>query len=613
MRYRVIQRRAPVPGRASEDSRLTSFGSVVRRITGVLLALSLTAVTAVSPPSAAAQDGDGQGSTTASTTTPTTEPPTSQSTTAEPATTETTLDDSTTSSVADATTTTSTGDDQNAPTSNVEATTTLPESTDTSDTSGPTDSVVDPLVDEAPADDPLDPNITVPPPSGAAASMEFAPVPLLWGNIREAEEKWAEAVAAKVEAINEVRSLRLRAKELDLKQDQLEGETQQTIEELAAATERLKKRAVLGFIQTSSGNPDGNLLGPESEASTDVASVIFQGRDLLLSQRRTKLIHAVVDVDQLGLGDLDQLRERLGATATELVQRSAVVESSLRRAELSALELDDDINQAKIELEAFKAGSDIYIDGVVFPIAGPYSVPLINSFGFPRMPGTPDAHSHQGIDIFAPRGTPLVAAERGVIGRIGNGRLGGLKFWLRGASGADWYYAHLNSFAPGLHNGQVVEAGELLGYVGNTGNAVGTPPHLHLEIHPDGGAAVNPYPLLKVVSDLDLKSFVEGTHPGFRYQAVVQEQPQPDADPTTTAVDPAPTSTDPSTTAPSSSTTAPATTEPSTTEPSTTQPSATEPSTSEPSTTDPGSDGDDPGTGGASTTATTADESAASG
>ncbi|MDH3294603.1 MAG: peptidoglycan DD-metalloendopeptidase family protein, partial [Acidimicrobiia bacterium] len=182
--------------------------------------------------------------------------------------------------------------------------------------------------------------------------------------------------------------------------------------------------------------------------------------------------------------------------------------------------------QAKIELEAFKAGSEIYIDGVIFPIAGPYSVPLINSFGFPRMPGTPDAHSHQGIDIFAPRGTPLVAAERGVIGRVGNGRLGGLKFWLRGESGADWYYAHLDGFAPGLHNGQVVEAGELLGYVGNTGNAVGTPPHLHLEIHPGGGAAVNPYPLLKVVSDLDLKTFEEGRHPGFRYQPVVRNRPE---------------------------------------------------------------------------------------
>ena len=424
MRYRVIQRRASVPGGVSNESRLTCVGRVLRRITGVLLALSVTAATAVSPPSVAAQDGDGQASTTASTTAPTSEPPTSESTTAQPATTETTLDDSTTSSIADATTTTSADGDQNAPTSNAEATTTVPGSTDTSDTSDPADSVVDPLVDEAPADDPLDPNITVPPPSGAAANVEFAPVPLLWGNIREAEDKWAEAVAAKVEAINEVRSLRLRAKELDLKQDELEGETQQTIEELAAATERLKQRAVLGFIQTSSGNPNGNLLESQSEASTDVASVIFQGRDLLLSQRRTKLIHAVIDVDQLGLGDLDQLRERLGATATELVQRSAVVESSLRRAELSALELDDDINQAKIELEAFKAGSDIYIDGVVFPIAGPYSVPLINSFGFPRMPGTPDAHSHQGIDIFAPRGTPLVAAERGVIGRIGNGRLG---------------------------------------------------------------------------------------------------------------------------------------------------------------------------------------------
>jgi murein DD-endopeptidase MepM/ murein hydrolase activator NlpD len=384
---------------------------------------------------------------------------------------------------------------------------------------------VDPLIGEAPADEALDPNITVPPPSGAGTNVEFAPVPILWSNVREAEEKWANAVADRVSAISEVRSLRLRSKELTREREALEEATQQTIVDLVAATERLQHRAVRGFVQTSSGNPSSALLSDGSAPAGELSTEMFRSRELLVHQRKTKLVQAVVDVDQAGLGQLAALRESLGAGAIELVQRWSIVESSLRRAETAARELSVDIDQAKIELEAFKAGSDIYVDGVVFPIAGDYSVPLINSFGFPRMPGTPDAHSHQGIDIFAPRGTPLVAAERGVIGRIGNGRLGGLKFWLRGESGADWYYAHLDGFAPGLHNGQVVEAGELLGYVGNTGNAIGTPPHLHLEIHPNGGGAVNPYPLLKVVSDLDRKAFVEGTHPGFRYQPVVQGRP----------------------------------------------------------------------------------------
>ena len=63
----------------------------------------------------------------------------------------------------------------------------------------------------------------------------------------------------------------------------------------------------------------------------------------------------------------------------------------------------------------------------------------------------------------------------------------------------DWYYAHLADFAPGLENGQRVEAGDLVGYVGDTGNAVGTPPHLHMELHPDGARPINPFPLLASV------------------------------------------------------------------------------------------------------------------
>ncbi len=395
------------------------------------------------------------------------------------------------------------------------------------------------LIDEAPADDPLDPNITVPPPSGADAAVDFAPVPILWSSVREAEAKWADALTAKVEAIVEVRTLRLRAKELDARQQELEEQTRLTINELAEATERLRARVVRGFVQTSSGNATG----------AGMSTQLMRSRDVLIAQRKSRLIGAAVDVDQVSLAELAELRSALGTSAFELLRRSGVIDTSIRRAEGVAVELDAAVDQATIELEAFKAGSEIYVDGVVFPIAGPYSVPLINSFGYPRMPGTPDAHAHEGIDIFAPRGTPLVATERGVVGRVGVGRLGGLKLWLRGESGADWYYAHLDGFAPGLYNGQIVEAGELLGYVGNTGNAVGTPPHLHLEIHPNGGAAVNPYPLLKVVSDLDLKSAVDGTDRGFRYRPVVAERPEE-----------TPASTSTSTTAPSTSTSSPPTT-----------------------------------------------------
>jgi murein DD-endopeptidase MepM/ murein hydrolase activator NlpD len=183
----------------------------------------------------------------------------------------------------------------------------------------------------------------------------------------------------------------------------------------------------------------------------------------------------------------------------------AAAEGSMTDLEAQADQGAQAVAQAEAELAAFKAGSAIYIDGVVFPVAEPYDHPLVGTFGAPRMPGTPDAHWHEGIDIFAPAGTPLLAAERGVVTSIGTNRLGGLSVWLRGESGTDWYYAHLSAFAPDLVPMMVVEAGHVLGYVGNSGNALSTPSHVHLEIHPGGGDAVDPYPFLRVLSERDAR------------------------------------------------------------------------------------------------------------
>ena len=109
--------------------------------------------------------------------------------------------------------------------------------------------------------------------------------------------------------------------------------------------------------------------------------------------------------------------------------------------------------------------------------------------GSPRMPGTDYEHWHEGTDILAAAGTPLVACERGVITRMGTNVLGGITVWLRGESGVSYYYAHLSGFGPGVGAGIVVEPATVLGFVGNTGNAQGTPPHLHFEVHPHGGVA----------------------------------------------------------------------------------------------------------------------------
>lgn len=115
-----------------------------------------------------------------------------------------------------------------------------------------------------------------------------------------------------------------------------------------------------------------------------------------------------------------------------------------------------------------------------FPVAG--QAVFSHDFGFPRY--TPFPHLHEGTDIFAAPGTPIVASAPGVVAGFGVTGIGGLSVWLSGDDSHGYYYTHLIGFAPGLQQGQRVDVGTVIGYVGNTGNAISTPAHLHFEIHP---------------------------------------------------------------------------------------------------------------------------------
>lgn len=130
------------------------------------------------------------------------------------------------------------------------------------------------------------------------------------------------------------------------------------------------------------------------------------------------------------------------------------------------------------------------------PVHGVKRPSLRSSFGEPRS----GHRKHAGIDIFARRGTPVVAAAEGLVVRIGTtDRLGGNTVWVAGKPSTLYYYAHLDHFAKGLRVGDHVERGDLVGYVGNTGNARTTPPHLHFGMYPAARAfwPVDPAPLLK--------------------------------------------------------------------------------------------------------------------
>jgi len=132
------------------------------------------------------------------------------------------------------------------------------------------------------------------------------------------------------------------------------------------------------------------------------------------------------------------------------------------------------------------------LGGIRMPVVGVHVRDLDDSWHAPRDGGV---RQHKGIDIFAPRGTEVVAVTDGIISYIGDQRLGGHCIWLTTENGASFYYAHLDRWAPGLYEGMEVQSGDLLGFVGNTGNALHTPSHLHFGVNEDD-VMVNPYPIL---------------------------------------------------------------------------------------------------------------------
>jgi len=115
---------------------------------------------------------------------------------------------------------------------------------------------------------------------------------------------------------------------------------------------------------------------------------------------------------------------------------------------------------------------------------------LTDTWGAARSGG----RSHEGIDIFAARNTPIHSTTPGIVRKVGTNELGGNVVMILGPGAVSHYYAHLQDFAD-IQEGDWVEAGDIIGYVGDSGNAKGTPTHVHYGVYTQSGA-VNPYPLL---------------------------------------------------------------------------------------------------------------------
>jgi len=250
---------------------------------------------------------------------------------------------------------------------------------------------------------------------------------------------------------------------------------------------RLTRRAVLAFTTGPASTIDLLLssgsftefsdrlefLGSIAQDDVDLVSEQEVAQEQLRREREGLLALAGRQVEQ----------------AEELAAAQAEVDEQLQRVSARVAELLKKYNaELALAKELVIIGQVPNPDGSiqVCPVAGPNA--FVDSFGWPR-----DGHTHQGIDLIAPFGTPVVAAHAGTVSRSSSSS-GGLQAYVYGSGGYS-FYAHLSSYSATSGS---VGVGTTIGYVGSTGNA-GSTNHLHFEWHPGGGAAVNPYLMLRAV------------------------------------------------------------------------------------------------------------------
>ncbi|HEX6231203.1 MAG TPA: peptidoglycan DD-metalloendopeptidase family protein [Actinomycetota bacterium] len=270
------------------------------------------------------------------------------------------------------------------------------------------------------------------------------------------------------------------------------AETKQRIEgreaRIGRIEARLSKRAVVAFqdgpastidLLLSSGSFTEfsdrlEFLGSVAQGDVDLWLALEIEREDLRRDRAD--LSELADRQAQEAGALNAARERIDAELERISDRVAELTAKYKKEQAAARALSV-IGQTPQPGAALQ----------VCPVAGPNS--FVDSFGWPRV-----GHTHQGIDLISPFGTPVVAAHPGVVSR-GSSSSGGLQAYVRTSGGTYSFYAHLSSYSSASGS---VGAGTVIGYVGSTGNA-GSTNHLHFEYHPGGGSAVNPYQLLRAV------------------------------------------------------------------------------------------------------------------
>ncbi len=220
---------------------------------------------------------------------------------------------------------------------------------------------------------------------------------------------------------------------------------------------------------------------------------------------RISLLDASTRSDRTALQRAASVRRRVEATRRRLVlaRRDSAKALASMRAEgaliarllqsAESAEAMDALNARK-EASALRRSRRATRSGGSLRLVGNYACMVGSNHAFTDTWGAARSggRRHKGVDVFAPWGSPAYAVTDGRISNIHQGGNGGKMVYLRGNDGNEYFYSHMSSYASSV--GDRVKAGEIIAYVGDTGNARGGSPHIHFEVHPGGGAPINPTP-----------------------------------------------------------------------------------------------------------------------